>query len=203
MGLFEMRLRGLHNVLNALAVIGVAHHLGIDFDAHVRPALREYVGVDRRMQLRYEGHNVVVLDDYAHHPNEVAAVLSTLRDEYVGRRIVAVLQCHQASRTRRNLRAFAEALKSADRVFVPDIYIARDSEEDQRAVHALDLVRTAANRGVNATYVESLSACADALVREVRAGDLVVTMGASSVWEVSRDFADRLLAFDREVIAPR
>lgn len=202
LGFFELRLPGLHNVCNSLAVLATAHRLGLDFDAAVRPAFLEYRGVDRRMQLRYEGHGVLVLDDYAHHPREIAAVLTALRDEHPGRRIVVVFQPHQASRTRTHLREFATALELADRVFVPDIYLARDSEEDRAAVHALDLVRTAANRGVQVTYVERLEEAAQSILDEIRVGDLVVTMGAGSVGEVSRDLAERLRDFDRQTIAP-
>jgi UDP-N-acetylmuramate--alanine ligase len=201
-GLFELSLAGLHNISNCLGVLAVARHLDLDFDSVVRPALLEYHGVDRRMQAKYEGHGVLVLDDYAHHPREVAAVLSTLREEYPARRIVAVFQPHQASRTKVHLNEFADALRFADRVYVPDIYLARDSEEDRRSVHALDLVRTAANRGVDVTYAERLADVAPMILSEIRVGDLVVTMGAGSVWEVSSDLADRLRAFDHEVIAP-
>jgi UDP-N-acetylmuramate--alanine ligase len=202
LGLFELRLAGLHNVCNALGTIALASHLGVDLDTAVRPAFVEYRGVDRRMTVRYEGHGVLVLDDYAHHPREIAAVLTTLREEYPSRRIIVVFQAHQASRTRTHLREFATSLELADRVFVPDIYCARDSEEDRRSVHALDLVRTAANRGVDVTYVESLRDAAPQILRELRVADLVVTMGAGSVWEVSRDLAERLRDFDRQVIAP-
>jgi len=202
LGLFGLRLAGLHNICNSLAVLAVARRLGLDFDSVVRPALLEYGGVERRMQTKYEGHGVLVLDDYAHHPREIAAVLSTLRDEHPGRRVVAVFQPHQASRTKAHLAEFAEALKFADRVFVPDIYLARDSEEDRRSVHALDLVRTAANRGVDVTYAERLGDVAPMILSEIRVGDLVVTMGAGSVWEVSSDLAERLRTFDHQVIAP-
>lgn len=202
LGVFELGIAGLHNVCNSLGVIALAHRFGVDFDAHLRPALRDYRGVERRMTKRYEGHGVLVLDDYAHHPREIAAVLTTLREEHRGRRLLVVFQPHQASRTRTHLREFAAALELADRVFIPDIFAARDSEEDRRAVHALDLVRTAANRGVHATYVEDLAGAADQILAELRVGDLVVTMGAGSVWEVSNDLAERLRDFDREVIAP-
>lgn len=202
LGVFELRLSGLHNVLNSLAVIAVSHRLGLDMDQAVRPALLEYRGVERRLSVRYEGHGVLVLDDYAHHPREIAAVLSALREEHRGRRILVVFQPHQASRTRTMLGEFASALEGADRVFIPDIFIARDSEDDRRSVHALDLVRTAANRGVDVTYVERLEEAAATILSEVRVGDLIVTMGAGSVWEVSRDLAERLCDFDRQVIAP-
>ncbi len=201
-GTFGLRLAGLHNLCNSLGVIAVAHRLGVDLDEVVGPSLLQYNGVDRRMQLHYEGHGVVVLDDYAHHPQELAAVLTTLREEHPGRRIVAVFQPHQASRTRRHMREFAESLKRADRVFVPDIFLSRDSEEARRAVHALDLVRTAANRGVDVTYCERLADVADAILSEIRLGDLVVTMGAGSVGEVSRDLAERLRTYDSQIISP-
>ena len=201
-GVFELRLAGLHNLCNSLGVIAVGRRLGLDFDDVIRPALLEYRGVDRRMQSRYEGHGVLVMDDFAHHPHELAAVLSTLRDEYPGRRIVAVFQPHQASRTRRHLREFAESLKIADRVYVPDIFHARDSKATRDSVHALDLVRTAANVGVDVIYVEELGSVATEILTEIRVGDLIVTMGAGNVTEVSRDLADRLQAFDRQVITP-
>lgn len=202
LGRFRLRLAGLHNVCNALGTIALAARFGLDMERHVRPALREYEGVDRRMSVRYEGHGVLVLDDYAHHPREMAAVLSTLREEHPSRRIVVVFQAHQASRTRTHLREFATALELADRVFVPDIYCARDSEEDRRAVHALDLVRTAANRGVNISYVEDLRDVAPRVLRELRAGDLVVTMGAGNVSDVSREIARCIVGYDSQVIAP-
>jgi UDP-N-acetylmuramate--alanine ligase len=202
LGVFELRLAGLHNVCNSLAVLAVARRFELDFDEAVRPALLEYRGVDRRMQVRYEGHGVLVLDDYAHHPREIAAVLTALRDEHPGRRIVVVFQPHQASRTRTHLLEFAAALELADRVFVPDIFLARDSDADRAAVHALDLVRTAANRGVQVTYVERLDEAAQSILDEIRVGDLVVTMGAGSVGEVSRDLAERLRDFDHQAIAP-
>lgn len=201
-GWFQLRMPGFHNLCNSLGVIAVARRLGLSFDDVIRPALIEYDGVDRRMQVRYHGHGVLVLDDYAHHPNELAAVLSTLREEHPGRRIVAVFQPHQASRTRRMLREFAEALKLADRVVVPDIYLSRDSAEARRSVHALDLVRTAANRGVDVSYVEKLGDVAKALLEEIRVGDLVVTLGAGSVGEVSRDLAESLRGFDTQEITP-
>jgi UDP-N-acetylmuramate--alanine ligase len=201
-GLFGLRLPGLHNLCNSLGVLAVARRLGLDMETVVRPALLEYDGVDRRMQQKYEGHGVVVLDDYAHHPREIAAVLTTLRDEHPGRRLVAVFQPHQASRTKAHLSEFAEALQLADRVFVPDIYLARDTDEAKRSVHAIDLVRTAANRGVDVTYVERFEDVARLILAEIRVGDLVVTMGAGSVWEVSSDLAERLRAFDHQVIAP-
>lgn len=199
-GVFGLRLSGFHNVLNSLGVIAVARRLGLSLDGAVRPALEEYNGVVRRMQLIYEGHGVLVMDDYAHHPSELAAVLSTLREENRGRRIVAVFQPHQASRTRRHLRAFAESLKLADRVYVPDIFLARDSESERRAIHALDLVRTAANRGVDIEYCPTLDEVSERLLEDIRVGDLVVTMGAGNVGEVSRGLANRLRGFDAEVI---
>lgn len=199
-GVFGLRLSGFHNVLNSLGVIAVARRLGLSLDGAVRPALEEYNGVVRRMQLIYEGHGVLVMDDYAHHPSELAAVLSTLREENRGRRIVAVFQPHQASRTRRHLRAFAESLKFADRVYVPDIFLARDSESERRAIHALDLVRTAANRGVDIEYCPTLDEVSERLLEDIRVGDLVVTMGAGNVGEVSRGLANRLRGFDTEVI---
>jgi UDP-N-acetylmuramate--alanine ligase len=198
-GSYALRVPGLHNTLNALGVVAVATHLGLDREG-VQGALREFPGVDRRLTVRYRRGGIAVVDDYAHHPTEVQAVLRTLREDPSTRRILAVFQPHQASRLRILRREMAAALGGADRVLVPDVYFARDTEEDRRTVHSLDLVKTLNNLGADAAYEPSFPAIVERILADLRPGDTVVTMGAGSVTGVSDDLARRLEVLGRQSI---
>jgi len=198
-GSFALRVPGLHNTLNALGVIAVASHLGVDRE-QVHRALLEFPGVDRRLSVRYRRGGIAVVDDYAHHPTEVQAVLRTLREDPAHRRILAVFQPHQASRLRILRREMAAALGTADRVYVPDVYFARDSAEDRETVHSLDLVKTLNNLGADAVYEPSFPALVERVLADLRPGDAVVTMGAGSVTGVSHELAQRLEVLGRQSI---
>jgi UDP-N-acetylmuramate--alanine ligase len=198
-GSFALRVPGLHNTLNALGVVAVASHLGLDRVA-IQDALLDFPGVDRRLQTRYRRGGISVVDDYAHHPAEVQAVLRTLRDDPSTRRIWAVFQPHQASRLRLLRREMAAALGSADRVLVPDVFLARDSDSDRESVHALDLVKTLNNLGSDAVYEPSFPLIVERILADLRPGDVVVTMGAGNITGVSHDLARRLEDLGRQSI---
>ncbi len=198
-GRFALRVPGLHNTLNALGVVAVASHLGLDREA-IHGALLDFPGVDRRLQVRYRRGGIAVLDDYAHHPAEVQAVIRTLREDPAVRRIIAVFQPHQASRLRLLRREMAAALGGADRVIVPDVFFARDTAEDRERVHALDLVKTLNNLGADAFYEPTFPAIVERVLADLRPGDAVVTMGAGSITGVSHDLARRLEALGRQSI---
>jgi len=198
-GTFALRVPGLHNTLNALGAVAVASHLGVERDL-LQAALLEFPGVDRRLQVRYRRGGIAVFDDYAHHPTEVQAVVRTLREDPSIRRVIAVFQPHQASRLRLLRREMAAALGAADRVVVPDIFFARDSEEDRRRVHSLDLVKTLNNLGADAVYEPSFPAIVERVLGDLRPGDAVVTMGAGSVTGVADELAKRLEGFGSQSI---
>jgi UDP-N-acetylmuramate--alanine ligase len=194
-----LRVPGLHNTLNSLGVIAVASHLGLDRDL-VQRALRDFPGVDRRLTVRYRRGGITVVDDYAHHPAEVQAVLRTMREDPSHRRILAVFQPHQASRLRLLRREMAASLGTADRIFVPDVFFARDSAEDRERVHALDLVKTLNNLGADAVYEPSFPALVERVLADLRPGDAVVTMGAGTITGVSHELAQRLELLGRQSI---
>jgi UDP-N-acetylmuramate--alanine ligase len=198
-GTFVLRVPGLHNTLNALGVVALASHIGLDRD-RVQAALRDFPGVDRRLTVRYRRGGITVVDDYAHHPAEVQAVLRTLREDPSHRRILAVFQPHQASRLRLLRREMAASLGAADRVFVPDVHFARDTAEDRERVHSLDLVKTLNNLGADAVYEPSHAALVERVLADLRPGDAVVTMGAGTVTEVSHELAQRLEVLGRQSI---
>jgi UDP-N-acetylmuramate--alanine ligase len=190
LGRFEVPLLGAHNALNAAAAVAALSAAGLDRD-RIADGLASFGGVGRRLEVIARARGVTVLDDYAHHPAEIRAVVRALRRHRDGR-VVAVFQPHQASRTRRLLGDFAAALAEADEAWIAPIYYARDREEDRRWVTAADLAAAVDRAGGRATAFPGLDAIVDHAERAARDGDAVVTMGAGNVDEVARGLARRL-----------
>ncbi len=172
-GAIGLTLPGRHNILNSLAAVAVADWLDIPFDCLQR-ALARFSGVERRFEIKGEAGGVVVVDDYAHHPTEIAATLAAARNRYPDRRIWAVFQPHTFSRTRALIDQFAVSFADADRVLVLDIYAAR--ETDNLGTDASDLVSLMDHR--QARHIGSRRQAAGYLLEHVRPGDLVLTLGA-------------------------
>ncbi len=183
-GRVELRVPGRHNVLNALAAIAVAHAAGVPIKVAAR-AIATFPGVNRRFQVLGQIGGAAVIDDYAHHPTEVRAVLRAARQRFPGARRIAVFQPHQHSRTRHHLADFAAALAEADEVVVPDIFFSRDSEADRAAVSARDLVQALERRGVAARHIPGFEAIAAHVRQSARPGDAVCVMGAGDVYRVA------------------
>ncbi|MFI5078025.1 MAG: UDP-N-acetylmuramate--L-alanine ligase [Vicinamibacteria bacterium] len=175
----ELRLRvpGEHNLLNALAAVAVGLEAGVPFDRIVS-ALADFRGAERRYQLRGDARGVTVIDDYGHHPTEIAAVLKAAR---AGRpsRLVAVFQPHRYSRTRDLMDEFGPALALADLVVLTDIYAA--GETPMPGV-TLDALAQAIGRRVPALHVvRDLADVPAAIARLAQPGDLLITLGAGSI----------------------
>jgi UDP-N-acetylmuramate--alanine ligase len=178
MGAIEMPIVGRHNVLNALAAIAVGIELEVPF-AHIAVALSRFEGVGRRFERKGEAGDILVIDDYAHHPTEIMATLAGARQ--LGReRVVVLFQPHRFSRTRSLAREFGACFDDADLVLVTDIYPAGESPIP--GVTAELIVGAARSHGHrNVVYAGDL-ARAEALLREmVRPHDLVLTLGAGDV----------------------
>ncbi len=191
LGDFELALRGEHNVRNALAVIGVMLALGLEPQAAL-PAFAGFSGVERRFQTLGEVGGITVVDDYAHHPTEVTATLTTARQVFGLRRLVVAFQPHLYSRTRAFAAEFGRALSAADVVFVTGIYAAR--EEPLPGVSA-KLVIEAAREVLDAAhvhYAEDLEALTVALRDVLRAGDVLLTLGAGDVSSVAHRLVHEL-----------
>ena len=194
-----LRLPGFHNVLASLMVMAVADHLDYA-PVDAANAIGEFRGVSRRLELKFQRAGFTVMDDYAHHPAEIRASLSSIRGMYPGARIWCVFQPHQASRTRFLIREFAAALADADRVIVPDIFFARDSEEERRRISSFDLVKKVMNLGANATYIPDFDEIVARLLDRVRPGDVLVTMGAGDIFRVADAVKTRLESYGRATI---
>ena len=191
LGEFRLALRGRHNVRNALAALGVLIALEADPRA-ASSAWAGFTGVDRRFQRLGEAAGIAVVDDYAHHPTEVRATLDAARQVFPGRRIVAAFQPHLFSRTRAFADDFGRALAAADLVLITGIYPAR--EKPIPGVTG-ELVANAARReagGQRVRYAEGLDELWSVARRELREGDMFLTMGAGNIGEVAHRLFDEL-----------
>jgi UDP-N-acetylmuramate--alanine ligase len=187
---------GVHNVRNALAAVAAARRLGVEWGV-IERALGEYSGVERRFEWVGSGGGVEVVDDYAHHPTEIAATLKAARAAYPQRRVVAVFQPHLYSRTRDFAEAFGEALAAADVVFLTDIYAAR--EKPIPGVTGEMIADAARRAGADVRYVPERAEIVDAVAPELRAGDVCITMGAGNLNEAARDLVARVQAAELAV----
>ena len=169
---------GEHNVRNALAALAVGLALGVTVP-QMAPGIAAFTGVERRFQLLGEVAGALVVDDYAHHPTEVRATVQAARAAAPERRLVVAFQPHLYSRTRDLAREFAEALVEADVVFLLDVYAAR--EQPIAGVTSALIADVMRARGRPPAWEGSRAALAAALAAQVRAGDLVITMGAGDV----------------------
>jgi UDP-N-acetylmuramate--alanine ligase len=180
---------GLHNLRNAAMAVGVALERGVDVEAAAR-GLERFAGVGRRFEVIGTFRGVTVLDDYAHHPTEIAATLGAVRQRYPSARVIGVLQPHLYSRTHRLGQAMGIALAMADQALVTDIYPAREAPIP--GVTSKIVVRAARKAGGDVEWVPGLADVVDRLDELVVDGDVVVTLGAGDVTNVGRELAQRL-----------
>jgi UDP-N-acetylmuramate--alanine ligase len=186
LGALTLRVPGRHNLLNALATIAVTEELGVPFD-RAAAGLAEFRGAERRFDVRGEPRGVLVVDDYGHHPTEIAAVLEAARP--LGRRIVIAFQPHRYSRTASLMDAFGPAMAHADHIVLTDIYAAG---EDPIPGITIEALAAAVRKSVRAPVdvVPKLDQLVPAIAAIARPGDVVITLGAGSIGTV----ADRLVA---------
>jgi UDP-N-acetylmuramate--alanine ligase len=178
LGGLRLQVPGRHNMLNALAAVAVGLEVGIGFDA-VASALAEFQGAERRFQRLGEEDGVMVVDDYGHHPTEIAAVLAAARAG-IDRRVVVVFQPHRYTRTRQLMREFGVALSAADEVVLTDIYPAGEPPMTGVTVEALAAAVRAAGRA-SVRVVPALEDVPAAVALMARPADLVLTLGAGSI----------------------
>jgi UDP-N-acetylmuramate--L-alanine ligase/UDP-N-acetylenolpyruvoylglucosamine reductase len=199
----RLSIPGEHNVANALAALAAAVVAGAAPEV-AAAALEGFSGVRRRFDVLGEPDGVTVVDDYAHHPTAVRAVVEAARARYPGRRIVALFEPHQASRTREHFDEFADALALADRVVVGEIYACRDTAEDVRAVTAADLARAVRGRapGTQATCTGGPDEVIGTAVRLLQQGDVALFMGAGRISGAAHRAIERLARRRSEPLPP-
>ena len=189
LGTLTLSVPGRHNLQNALAAVAVATELGVEFPT-VAEGLREFQGAERRFQRHGESAGVLVIDDYAHHPTEIAAVLAAARAS-LGRRLIVAFQPHRYTRTQQLLNEFGPSLREADAIVLTDIYAAG---EDAIAGVNLDALATAIQLGAGRpTHVaRSLDEVVTTVTAVAQPGDAVLTLGAGSIGTLPARILDEL-----------
>lgn len=176
LGNWSVEIPGAHNVLNALAALAAANQVGVDLEV-ARATLANFRGVARRFEIKGEFRGVTIVDDYAHHPTEIRATLAAARVRFPQRTLWAVFQPHTFSRTRALLDEFARAFLDADHVIVTEIYAARErAAEDWSGAQIVERMRHR-----DAHFSATLEQAAEFVRERVRAGDVLITLGAGDV----------------------
>jgi len=184
-GRVSIGIPGMHNVMNTLAALAVATETDIRFSV-AADSVSRFLGVKRRFEIVGNVNGVTVVDDYAHHPGEIAATIAAARSRGY-KRVAAVFQPHLYTRTRDFMDQFARSLGAADTVIVTDIYKAR--EQPIPGVSAKDIADKI--KTVDAYYVGDKNEVINVLCDKVGSGDIAIFMGAGDIWEVARDFVTR------------
>ena len=171
---------GEHNVYNSLAAIAVVMELGVGFEA-IMAGLKNFSGTDRRFEKKGEIGGVTIIDDYAHHPQEIKATLAAAKN-YPHRKLWCVFQPHTYTRTKAFLDQFAETLAAADEVILADIYAAR--ETDTLGVSSADIARKIQELGTPVHFIPSFDEIETFILEKCMNGDLLITMGAGDIVKV-------------------
>jgi UDP-N-acetylmuramate--alanine ligase len=176
LGKISLKVPGNHNILNALAAVAVGVELDIPFEK-ITQALNEYAGVGRRIEIKGDKNGILVIDDYGHHPTEVKATIAAVKGNWVDRRLIVLFQPHRYSRTAHLYREFGKAFEQADIIKILDIYAA--SEEPVPGVSSKLIIDEINANGKNAEAFSGI----EILAKELKAGDIVLTLGAGDVWK--------------------
>jgi UDP-N-acetylmuramate--alanine ligase len=188
-GNVKLNVPGIHYACNALAAVCVGLELGVESDVIVK-ALNSYSGVQRRFQIIDEIKDVLIIDDYAHHPTEISATLTSLKNND-NRRIISVFQPHRYTRTKAMARKFGMCFDDADIVVVTNIYPA--GEEPIEGVDASLIVKSLIESGHSQVmFLQTFDEIIEFLYEIVTPGDIVVTLGAGDIWKVGVRLVDRL-----------
>ena len=178
---------GIHNVYNSLSAIALSMELGIDMDS-IKAGLTHFKGTDRRFEYKGTYNGITIVDDYAHHPDEISATLSAAA-KYPHKDVWCVFQPHTYTRTKALFDDFAKALSAADHVVLADIYAAR--ETDTLGISSKDLSDAIKKLGTDSYYFGSFEEIEQFLIEHCINGDLLITMGAGNILKVGEDILNR------------
>ena len=189
LGDIELNVPGEHNVLNSLAAVVLGLEMGLSFQ-NIKNGIKRYKGVRRRFDIKGLFNNILIVDDYAHHPSEIKATISSAKAGW-NRRIIAVFQPHLFSRTKEFFKEFAEALKVADMVIISEIYGAR--EEPIKGVTSqlifFELKKKMKNKCILLSNLNELEKTINGIIKP---GDLLLTMGAGDIWRYNEYYVEQM-----------
>jgi len=187
-GEIHLSVPGIHNVYNALATIAICNELSVPFCV-IKESLENFKNAKRRFEIKYS-NDVVVIDDYAHHPTELKATLSAARDYFKDRRMIAVFQPHRYSRLNALFEEFAKAFDIPDITIITEVYSAGESPIEN--VSGEKLAGKIRKYGKNVYYVANLEEAENLLKNIIQKGDVILTLGAGSITQLSDTLAKYL-----------
>jgi UDP-N-acetylmuramate--alanine ligase len=187
-GRVSLRIPGKHNILNSLAAILTGFRLGIPFDDMCR-SMQDFTGTKRRFHLRADVDGVMLIDDYAHHPTEIRAVLEACRN-WKDRRVIVVFQPHRYTRTKFLAEEFGRCFKGADKLILTDIYAA--SEEPIAGVSVKNIFDRVRMHGLDDVTMMNKNSIARHIMEMKKRGDMIVVLGAGDIKEVSDELSEEL-----------
>ena len=180
---------GRHNVCNTLAAVAVGMELNMDFPT-IAESLKTFTGVQRRFEVLKQSESLIIVDDYGHHPVEIQATLSTAKEVWPDRRLVIVFQPHRYSRTKHLMESFFSSFNDADQLLLLDIYSA--GEEAEEGIHSQRIAEGVKEFGhKNVEYIGSTHSVIPHLQKILKPGDIVMTLGAGNIGELSHRLASR------------
>ncbi len=180
---------GRHNVCNTLAAVAVGMELNMDFPT-IAESLKTFTGVQRRFEILKQSESLIIVDDYGHHPVEIQATLSTAKEVWPDRRLVIVFQPHRYSRTKYLMESFFSSFNDADQLLLLDIYSA--GEEAEEGIHSQRIAEGVKEFGhKNVEYIGSTQSVIPHLQKILKPGDIVMTLGAGNIGELSHRLASR------------
>ena len=188
LGTVSLQIPGTHNIRDALGAVVAGLYCGIPFPV-IAKALEEFTGVHRRFQTKMKAHHVWIVDDYAHHPTEIAATLKAAKESGT-HRVICVFQPHRYSRTRLLKDEFAVAFTDADVLFFTDIYGASEKPIEGIDGELIPSLVKEQNPDKEVYYVKQMEELPDILYSFVKSGDLIITMGAGNIYRVGEKLSD-------------
>ena len=191
LGRVKLNVPGRHNILNATAALGAIHQLDLSLPGAIQ-AIGEFSGTGRRFEILGEADGVTIIDDYGHHPSEIAATLEAAQSRYPGRRIWAIWQPHTYTRTQNLAQGFAQALDLADKVLVLKIYAARETAPGYSA----EVIAQALPPG-KASYAPNFDLAAEHLINNLASGDVAIIFSAGDATQLSQTAVSKLRQRER------
>lgn len=190
LGIVNLNIAGKHNISNALAGIAVGIELNIGFKT-IKKALEKIQGVKRRLEIKGEKRDVIVMDDYGHHPTEITATLTAVRESYKDRRLIVAFQPHRYTRTQGLFDDFTRSFYQSDVLIVLPIYAASEAEIEGVTAQALcDGIREHGHRDVS--YAPDFTQALSMITHKVTEGDLVLTLGAGDIYQLGEQLVEIL-----------
>ena len=190
LGEINLNIAGKHNISNALASIAVALELNISFKT-IKKALEQIKGVKRRLEVKGEKREIIVIDDYGHHPTEIMATLTAIRESHMGKRLIVVFQPHRYTRTQGLFHEFTRSFYQSDILIVLPIYAA--SEKEIKGVDAQSLCEGIKKHGHKEVfYAPDFNKALSMITRKVKKGDVVLTLGAGDIYNLGEKLLEVL-----------